>query len=291
MRVKDEISSVIQANQFGTVFHSAAQYFYTKVTNGSPDCRITKELLEQYVKQGLVDLSVDEAFRKEIFEREGSQVSDYVGELVIARKVIVEYLQRLVEIDKNLSPFRILQMEEYHYSIMKVNLQGKEHDLFIGGIIDRLDYIENYKETGPAIRIVDYKTGGKQSDDAKIASIDDLYDVKKKYVLQTFLYSQAIKEELEGKTVQYPEIKWDNEAHIMPSIIFIRQCNDARNYDARIIFGKDMITDFRGCADEFKKKLSDFLNEELFNPDMPFEATSNDKHCEYCDYRLLCGKK
>lgn len=295
MRVKDEISSVIQANQFGTVFHSAAQYFYTKVTNGSPDCRITKELLEQYMKQGLVDLSVDEAFRKEIFECEGSQVSDYVGELVIARKVIVEYLRRLVEIDKNLSPFRILQMEEYHYSIMKVNLQGKEHDLFIGGIIDRLDYIENYKETGPAIRVVDYKTGGKQLDDAKIASIDNLYDVGKdrmpKYVLQTFLYSQAIKEELEGKTVQYPEIKWDNEAHIMPSIIFIRQCNDAENYDARIIFDNVRLTNFRVCADEFKKKLSDFLNEELFNPDMPFKATSNDEHCKYCDYRLLCGKK
>ncbi len=295
MRVKDEISSTIQPNQFGTVFHSAAQYFYTKITDGSPDCRITEELLEQQVKQGLVDLSVDEAFRKEIFDCEGSEVNDYVGELVIARKVIVEYLQRLVEIDKKLSPFRILQMEKFHYSIMKVNLQGEEHDLFIGGIIDRLDYIENYKGTGPAIRIVDYKTGGKQSDDAKIASIDDLYDVEKnkmpKYVLQTFLYSQAIKEEMEGKTVQYPEIRWADDAHIMPSIIFIKQCNDAENYDARIIFGQDMLTDFRDCADEFKKKLSNFLNEELFNPEKPFEATSNDKHCKYCDYRLLCGKK
>ncbi|MBR5720464.1 MAG: PD-(D/E)XK nuclease family protein, partial [Bacteroidales bacterium] len=101
MRVKDEISSTIQLNQFGTVFHSAAQIFYTKITNGSPDCRITKELLEQYMKQGLVDLSVDEAFRKEIFDCEGSEVNDYVGDFVIARKVIVEYLQRLVEIDKN----------------------------------------------------------------------------------------------------------------------------------------------------------------------------------------------
>ena len=196
-----------------------------------------------------------------------------------------------------MSPFRILQMEKYHYSIMKVNLQGEEHNLYIGGNIDRLDYIENYKGTGPAIRIVDYKTGGKQSDDAKIASIDDLYDVEKdkmpKYVLQTFLYSQAIKEEMEGNTSQYPEIRWADDVHIMPSIIFIKQCNDAENYDARIIFGedKDMLTDFRDCADEFKKKLSDFLNEELFNPDKPFDGASNDKHCRYCDYRLLCGKK
>ncbi len=296
MRVKDEISSAIQPNQFGTVFHSAAQYFYTKITDGAPDCRITRELLEQHVKQGLIDLSVDEAFRKEIFECEDSEVGDYVGELVIARKVIAEYLQRLVEIDKILSPFRILQMEKYHYSIMKVNLQGEEYNLFIGGIIDRLDFIENYKGTGPAIRVVDYKTGGKQSDDAKIASIDDLYDAEKdkmpKYVLQTFLYSQAIKEELEGKTVQYPEIGWANDAqiHIMPSIIFIKQCNDAENYDARITFGRDMLTDFRDCADEFREKLSDFLNDELFDLDKPFEGTSNDKHCKYCDYRLLCGK-
>ena len=299
INVQEDFSSTLAANQFGTVFHKAAEVLYSALMKSAGSNRITPEML-QNLSKNQIDAAVDEAFRTEIFEQPFSEVRDYTGELVIARKVVREYLWRLVRIDQKLAPFRILQMEKRHYAKIKVEVCGKEQDLYIGGVIDRLDYIEHHPKTDrPAIRIVDYKTGGKQERDSQIGILGDLFDGGNRYVFQTFLYSLAIMEELHGSVKMEPHIEAQNGGpiqlsdsekteNIMPSIVFIREAN-GDTYDACLQTEGAYVNDFELLASDFKEKLTFFLSKKMLNPDENFERTAEEEHCTYCDYRLLCG--
>ena len=162
------------------------------------------------------------------------------------------------------------------------------------------DFIEHHPKTDrPAIRIVDYKTGGKQVNDSQIGILSDLFDVGNHYVFQTFLYSLAIMEELHGSVQMEPHIEEQNGGpiqlsasekaeNIMPSIVFIREANN-ETFDARLQAEGAYVNDFEFLASDFKDKLTFFLSKKMLNPDENFERTAEEEHCTYCDYRLLCG--
>lgn len=288
IRIEEEITSSLTESQFGTVFHAAAQLFYKEI---APSGEVTADALDK-ATQKQIEQAVDQAIQQEIFDQTSSDVKSLEGELIIARDVIINYLTRLVAIDKNLAPFRIIQMEGNHSLEMDITAAGHPHTLHIGGSIDRLDLIHRHPLSGhPAIRILDYKTGGKLEDknqDKELSTLFNRDDKDRKYnVFQTFLYAQAVADEIQRGRLSLQDA---HHTDLMPGLMYIRVASDAERYDERIYLQKEPLNRFQTIADQFTSLLKDFLENELLNLEVPFCRTENDKSCAHCDYRLLCNK-
>ena len=51
--------------------------------------------------------------------------------------------------------------------------------------------------------------------------------------------------------------------------------------------GKQHVDDVTGMFPEFEQKLKE-LFEELYDPEQPFDQTSNTENCKYCSYSHIC---
>ena len=245
--------------RFGIIFHKAAELAYKDLRRSGN--LITKEALSDMIKDNakLQDYT-DKAFREQYDTMNGSHL--------IAAKVIVSYLKRLLMIDANYAPFTFLSSEHWasrEFSCPEIKTR-------IGGIIDRIDSKDN------TVRIVDYKTG---SNPSAISSVESLFTRNGEhdgYAFQTFLYSSILCD-------KYPDKK------IAPSIIYIHKAN-VDDYSPVITMGqprgeKTPVNDFHLLNSEFRKHLTELVS-EIFSPDVPFDRTDNEKSCEDCDFKHLC---
>ena len=295
IRVDQDVSTALDANQFGNVFHHAANLFYSKLTENTQG-EVTPEMLDA-VTNDVVEAAVDRAFAEKIFDVPGNDVDGFMGELVIVRDVMLGFMNRLITMDKQLGRFRILQCEQRHTTNVKVNVDGEEMPFFMGGDIDRLDYVYSHPLSGrPTIRVVDYKTGGKPEDKVLASgAMADLFllDVKqaKKNILQTFLYAKTLQGELKNNSNSNLRLtEAEREADIMPALLYMQHSSDAEHYDARVLLNDHPVNRFQDFSDEFVEALQRFLKDEMLNSECMFDATPVDDHCRCCDFRLLCGK-
>ena len=300
IKVEEEITSTLQPNQFGTVFHSAAQEFYRAV---APDGEVTKEILQTVIdaskkeKSPLIADAVDKAFHKEVFNQPSSEIKGYVGELVLARQVVEDYLLRLIKIDQAVAPFRILATEQHFSSSLPVQTDKGDRQFFIGGIVDRLDYVYQHPQADnkPVIRVVDYKTGGKPSHKVMDkADYNILFDSTKesdkrpKNVLQTLLYCKAVKDRIDTIPSLDQE---ERKAEIMPSLIYIACPGKPEDYDARVIVQNKAVDSYDVEAVAFEPALNNFIQDHLLNQEEAFVPKKKGirYNCQYCKYKLLCG--
>ena len=155
---EDSDDDQIDNRIFGNIFHKSAELIYNglKRTNNE----IYKDDIERVLKEtNFIDKIVDQAFKEELFKiHDQSYRPEYNGLQIINRKVIIEYIRRLLKIDMAITPFKILALEEEVYATLTFNTSQGDHQLKIGGYIDRLDYIDISPE-GERIRVIDYKTG------------------------------------------------------------------------------------------------------------------------------------
>ena len=250
--------NTIDAARFGTIFHKAAELAYKDLRHSGN--LITKEALSDMIKDNakLQDYT-DKAFREQYDTMNGSHL--------IAEKVIVSYLKRLLIIDAEYAPFTFLSSE--HWASQEFSCP--EIKTRIGGIIDRIDGKED------TIRIVDYKTGGKPSTVTNIESLFTRNGEHDGYAFQTFLYSSILCD-------KYPDEK------IAPAILYIHKAA-ADDYSPAIIMGqqrdKQPVTDFHLLNDEFRHHLTELIS-EIISPNTSFDRTDNEDSCRYCDFRYLC---
>ena len=167
-------------------------------------------------------------------------------------------------------------------SAPKTSAPGKQYNLTIGGIIDRLDILTDRQTGKPRIRVVDYKTGNQPS--SPIKNIDEIFDpnnIRTKhsnYYLQAILYSLIVSRSK----------RWNPAGHpVSPALLFIKQA-PATDYDPTLLIDKHPISDVTVYEEEFLTKLKHTLA-DIYSPDTPFTPTDDRKKCELCPYRMLCG--
>lgn len=261
---------------FGNIFHRAAYLIYKDITDRSP--LIEKAHIQAYLSnRTLLANVVDRAFQAE-------QCTPNNGLQIINREVIIQYITKLLKIDQQLCPFSILAMEEEAkvYTSLSFTIPSGNHNLTIGGIIDRLDILTD-KQTGkPHIRVVDYKTGNQPS--SPIKNIDEIFDpnnIRSKhsnYYLQAILYSLIVSRSK----------RWNPAGHpVSPALLFIKQA-PANHYDPTLHIDKHPISDVTVYEEEFLTKLKHTLA-DIYSPNVPFTPTDDRKKCELCPYRMLCG--
>ena len=263
----DEVHETVESNMFGSIFHKTMENLYA----GFKGHMVQADDIELLIKNpARIDKEIHIAFNTEHFKRKSGKFIPLEGNNILIASVLRKYIMQVLKVDKDYAPFTYHDSEARHkmqYPIregkLKVNLKG---------FIDRIDEKEG------RLRILDYKTGIGKLD---FSNLSDAFDREKKdrpkFVLQTLLYCLLYEHETGNRNT-------------VPGIFYIR---DAFKEDFDTTLNnkdlKEKVTDFSGYETQFREKLNAQL-EEIFNPEIPFGQTANEKVCEYCPYRGVCNR-
>jgi len=98
-------------------------------------------------------------------------------------------------LDKDIAtaPFVLHSLENSYRTSITVSVDGQEHDIRIGGKIDRLDEVDG------SVRVIDYKTGNLSGSDLACNQLEELFDPEarnlKKEIIQALVYSYILKQD------------------------------------------------------------------------------------------------
>jgi len=271
LKEKDEVTDEVDYSVFGKLLHRTMEQIYKPYLN----TEITPEILTklQYNKQSIQD-ALYRAFAKDYFYTEHVADSDITGRNIIIREVLLKYIMRILEVDKNIAPFTILSLEKRLNVSVPINNEGYSTHINMSGFVDRIDQTHN------GLRIIDYKTGNAQRSFSGIADLFDRNKTGNHAVMQTLLYAcmvSILRESRVGEGLP------SSELYIMKNLF-------KDDFDPRInISRKPPINNYFDVADEFEKELNQLLS-EMFLSDVPFTQTENSKRCQNCAYVNICRR-
>ena len=301
---EDELTEDVDYRQFGTIFHECMERLYKPYIGRE----LSAHTLQQMAKDEVgIKRAVAYAFAKVFFNiKDEVQRENYElrlqGEPEINRMVIEKYVQNQLLFDAALAPIKILGLEETVTHVEKVASGSRTVAIHLGGIIDRRDEI--ILDGVPVQRILDYKTS--QSKPSGTPVVSNLFDKSQeemyKYVFQTFYYSFVV-----------GQVLLRNKEKLMPSLMYIKKASAIKGKvkgvddpnKVRQLYAQDMSVSvkscvggdsfvvkdyFNECADDFETNLRNLL-QEIFSPEVPFEQTPCKKHCGYCEFLQICGRK
>lgn len=261
---------------FGSIFHSAAEKIYKSCIGRT----VTREYIERLLdEKGNVTIHrfVDEAFREQLFNlKDSNRPMPRLGGLqVINAEMIFSFIVKLLRYDLQLTPFKVLGLEEKVYDNIPVSTIHGTTDISIGGAIDRLDMVTDKTLGTQTIRIIDYKTGRYNTLD--IPSVEDIFNpeyIKKHsdYYLQAMMYSSIVAKH--------------QKAPIMPALLYIQQL-DKEGYQPTLKINKQEILNAEEYFSAYRESLVRLI-EDILNPELPFHKCSDDSHCAHCPYSKFC---
>ena len=288
----NEVSTELEANDFGDIFHLAAELMYKEITakgNGV----IEKSDLQKYEENPLLLLKHIEDAYEELFFKKGNKPV-YNGEQLINKRVMLRFMQRLIKMDKAHTPFTYIggeKLVQFPYSFK--NNSGKEIKINIGGKIDRIDAKDD------TLNIIDYKTGKDKLQDKK-SSLDEIFAHEGDsagYRFQALLYSMAVLEQMnDGKDYSKHEfynwierVKQADIHKVVPELIYIIRKDDALHEDFVVDVNGTPIENAADFKSDFLARLEKVL-QDIFNDEKPFAPTDKKERCSYCEYRGICGR-
>ncbi|MCR4591720.1 MAG: PD-(D/E)XK nuclease family protein [Bacteroidaceae bacterium] len=278
----------LNAPLIGDIFHDAADLIYKCIIQRTENNIIQRSTLSELLADmdGLVGPLLDIVFDTIYFHptdrwnrteeawkmvcrgtRPGNQ---YTGELIIIRRVLMQYLTNLLRYDLRHAPFRIIATETDRMFNVQCSICDVQLNVMTGGRIDRLDEQDGH------IRVVDYKTGYHIP---SIKSMDEVTNTAGKhegYFLQAFLYAYAVLQNDKPERLLVPALFYPGKAY-------------TEDYTPTLTINKEVIEDFTSLADEFYEGLTQVVK-QIFSPDYNFTQTPEAKNCTNCDFKLLCGR-
>lgn len=267
---------VIDDSDFGTLFHGVAELYYRKaLERNETDIKSYNEKILNEKDNATLRKYIAEAYKNINCPRD-----------VIAEETVLGYLKKLLKADSELGDLRIIELETDRYINVPITIGDKTEEIRIGGIIDRIDVATNPHEPNPykarTLRIVDYKTGNRVHE-AK--TLDDIFHKKSKrpyHIFQTFLYALTVEDIVK---------KICGEDIPVSTVLFYPSQYGKKEYSPWVKFSGETLNFFpKELRNDFYNLLQKTL-EEIFNPEIPFVATDNEKSCEHCDFRILCNKR
>jgi hypothetical protein len=254
---------------FGQILHGMMRKIYIDLLGRE----ISQNFIESLTKEdkyirNIIDQSVNESFAIDGLRRTS-------GNNLIIKEILFTYLKLIMDADREIAPFTIIELEKQLSFNLEVACDGKEYVFRTGGTIDRLDRVEG------VTRVVDYKTGDTVR---KISSTEDLFaDDRKKDLdgwLQTLLYCEA----------------WfahNKTGSVRPSIYRVKKLTAERFSDTLKIgegrAGELTVNDYQVVRESYLSGLKGVIS-SIFSIDEPFRMTTHLSKCRYCLYSGLCQR-
>ncbi len=280
LKVDLEEDDEFDAVRFGNVFHRAAELLYLELTSKGDVIR--QQDIDALLELGgqKIERFVSQAFRDAYFK---DKPEEYTGILLIARRVLNAYLTQLLRYDRRITPIRILGLEVVRTETFRVNAEGRQLELELGGIIDRLDQVSDpATPDGTLVRVLDYKTGGSPSSVTDVERLFSETAQNENYIFQVVLYSAIVEARMKKA--------------VAPCLFYTHR-SGSDDYSPLVrIAGKDVHSVGEPLAEgrealsiEFRQHLQSLLD-EIFDAEKPFVQTQNAKACKTCPYSVLCGR-
>lgn len=269
---KDEVKEEIDAAVFGNIAHYSMEFLYDGLRKRKNRDVLEKEDFED-LRKNWVFPSIELGVRK-FYHLEENADTKLSGQMAIVRDVMQKYMVRLLEIDEEDAPFRLLSMEKAHKSQFEINTGTGIKKISLKGFIDRVD------EKDGTIRLIDYKSGGDKKDFSNVASLFDREDKNRnKAAMQTMYYG-----------LLYQAMHPENSKPLKPALFNFKEIfKEDFNPYLKNKEQKSEVQDYIEYAVEYESGLRKML-EEMYDPEVPFSQTDNLEKCKYCPYSEICGR-
>jgi hypothetical protein len=268
LKEAEKVSADIDPAMLGNILHEIMRSIYQSYKGQV----VTLEILNSVIsKKQQLDNIINGAIIEKFRDEKDGVIS---GNELIVRDVLLEYIVRILRIDKTIAPFTILNLEDSFSFQLSAGPDASPVEIMVGGKADRIDIVND------VTRIVDYKTGTVAE---HIKTTGDLFtDDRKKDPdawLQTLLYCEAYLETRPGSIVR-------------PSVYAIKRLTGgvlADNLTLRADSKSEIVIDDYGMVrEDFLIGLKEVIM-AIFSKDEPFTMTSDiSGKCSYCPYRALC---
>jgi CRISPR/Cas system-associated exonuclease Cas4 (RecB family) len=265
----DELKEEIDGMIFGNIFHDTMEALYkpfvSKVINRSDIENIQKNKV-------LIENEIRKKIAKNYFKQKEEDTKKVIleGKTLLIYENIKTYLNQLLQVDMDLTPFTLISLEEKYKTTLEVDINGIKTNINIGGKIDRVDRVNG------KIRVLDYKTGYVKSTSFK--AVDELFkrNVKdpKKEVLQAMIYTWILSE-------------LTNEIDFHPAIYSLRDLFK-ENFNPEITWTQHDFS-FTELKEDFVTELKSLLT-EIYSTQNSFVQTPHIEHCKYCAYKTICQR-
>lgn len=265
----DELKEEIDGMIFGNIFHDTMEALYKPFVGKV----LSRDDIESIQKNKvLIENEIRKKIAKNYFKENEENVKRVVleGKTLLIYENIKTYLNQLFKVDKDLTPFTLISLEENYKTTLEIDIDGIKRNINIGGKIDRVDRVNG------KIRVLDYKTGYVKSTSFK--QVDELFDkdVKepKKEILQAMIYTFILSELSE-------------ETDFQPAIYSLRDLFKD-NFNPDISWEKHNFS-FSELKEDFEFGLKSLLA-EIYSPSNSFVQTIQYKNCKYCAYKTICQR-
>jgi hypothetical protein len=262
LKEDEEVSERVENSMFGSLLHRTLEWLYEPFCGAT----VTADLLKSAAGETHLTGLIHRAFAELFFHSD--KIRPLSGQHYLTGELIRKYVLKILERDRQRTPFRYLRSEKRMQSLF--TLTGGQA-VRLKGFIDRLD------EVGGTLRIVDYKTGVKKPLDFK--TVDSLFDPadekRPPAIMQVFMYAW-----MHGET--------EGIVPLQPAVYYMRDLFG--EFDPAIYIGKEKaeVTDFTVYRQAFEDGLRTCLD-SLFRPDIPFTRTPFARTCSYCSFAGICG--
>ncbi|MDO8951732.1 MAG: PD-(D/E)XK nuclease family protein, partial [Draconibacterium sp.] len=263
--LKEEIDGMI----FGNIFHDTMEALYKpfagKVLNRSDIENIQKNKV-------LIENEIRKKIAKNYFREKEEDTKKVIleGKTLLIYENIKTYLNQLLKVDMELTPFTLISLEENYKTEFEIEVNGIKTKINVGGKIDRVDRVSG------KTRVLDYKTGNVKSTVFK--EIEELFarNMKdpKKEVLQAMIYTWILSVN-------------SKETDFQPAIYSLRNLFKD-NYNHNVRWEKHDFS-FSELKDDFIAELKSLLI-EIYSIQNSFVQTPHNEHCQYCAYKSICQR-
>ena len=261
----DEVEEDLDARVLGNFLHEVMELFYRQLQNKKQSNVVVATDFTN--GEAIIDDLIDKVFIKAYHLEPGKPV-EYEGQRLVVREIVRRFAHRILEMDKAYAPFEIEVLEQggLEYSVTIDQYPGST---LLGGKIDRVD------RKGDLVRVIDYKTGKDKLDFDSVASLFSRDGKRNKAAFQTLLYALLYKTNA-PRTSQ----------KIVPGLINRMNLFD-NDFKFGLKVGKNFVDDVDPLLPEFHARLKSLLD-ELYDPAVPFDQTTDVELCKFCSYQGIC---
>lgn len=288
IRHEDPETLIFAKNTLGSFVHSAMEHIYKDMINCSPERNtlIDAEVLKQIKNTpATIEKALDAAYtaqNQEYAKHHQDDPQHYIKEAhpmenEVIKGFIANILERDIE-DAEKRGLRIRLLEQKRY--FDIDLDDDLGTVQVGGTIDRLDMLGD-----EIMRVVDYKSGSYS--EKKLSTTWDklLTDKDAKYILQTFIYSEAV-EQNDHK---------NDSTKLQPTLYYPQRKLTSNNTQTCVAIGEKKgmeVSDYcsESVREQFVPLLTEKVKEILTTTDFPQVEKENDCGALYCPFLQICDR-
>ncbi|MCU0398525.1 MAG: PD-(D/E)XK nuclease family protein [Cyclobacteriaceae bacterium] len=267
MRIREakEVEEEVDARMMGDIVHKVLDKFYLGLIEKKQSKQVDTKDFQNFEK--VVEQLLEDEIKK-YYNISPDKELRYEGQLRLVRDVVHKFIHQIISRDKEYAPFTMEGLEQKLYCSLPVS--GEPEEIIISGIIDRIDRKDGL------VRIVDYKTG---RDQLNFKSVEELFDREvdhPKAAFQTLLYAWMYKNAT------------GEAGLIQPGLMNMRNLF-SEDFRFGLVMKNQRLEEVNALLPEFEARLRELM-EEVFNPEVPFDQTTNLKNCSYCDFARICHR-